>query len=35
MGLFNFSKPSNNDGASDIELIINDERITVSAEAED
>lgn len=31
MGLFNFNAPSNNDNAQDIELIINDERITVSA----
>ena len=31
MGLFNFNAPSNDDGANDIELIINDERITVNA----
>ena len=31
MGLFNFAKPSNNDNGQDIELIINDERVTVSA----
>ena len=31
MGLFNFNAPSNNaDAAQDVELIINDERITVS-----
>ena len=31
MGLFNFSKPASNDnGGEPIELIINDERITVS-----
>lgn len=31
MGLFNFNAPSNNDNTQDIELIVNDERITVSA----
>ena len=30
MGLFNFAAPSNNDG-QDIQLIVNDETITVSA----
>ena len=35
MGLFNFNAPSNNDGGQDIELIINDERITVSASEAD
>lgn len=31
MGLFNFSKPSNNDGAQEIQLVINSETVTVSA----
>ena len=31
MGLFNFSAPSNNDGAQDIQLIVNDETVTVPA----
>ena len=31
MGLFNFSKPSNNDNAQDIQLIVNDETVSVSA----
>ena len=32
MGLFNFAKPSNDNGGQDIELVINAERVTVSAE---
>ena len=31
MGLFNFAKPSNDDNAQDIQLIVNDETVTVSA----
>ena len=31
MGLFNFSAPSNNDNAQDIQLIVNDETVTVPA----
>ena len=35
MGLFNFASPSNNDSAAsagqEIELVINDERVTISA----
>ena len=31
MGLFNFSAPSNNNAAQEIQLIVNDETVTVPA----